>query len=46
MLCIISYTDSTRSQDFYALGADAKVGRKTPRKARVDSFYIDVGEMV
>ena len=29
-----------------ALGADAKVGRKTPRKARVDSLYIDVGEMV
>lgn len=39
MKCIITYTDSTKNEDFYGSGADAKIPDLGSRQVTLDSIF-------
>ena len=39
MKCVITYTTSTESEDFYGEGADAKVPELGSRKVNLESIF-------
>ena len=42
MRCLITYTSSTEGEDFYGLGADAKVPELAERKVTLDSIFTPI----
>jgi HAD superfamily hydrolase (TIGR01509 family) len=44
MKCVITYTSSTEGEDFYGLGADAKIPELGSRKVGLDSIFAPLKE--
>jgi hypothetical protein len=44
MKCVVTYTASTENEDFYAVGADAKVPDLASRNVGLDSIFSSLRE--